>query len=57
MSSQLRRDMAGPFDEIYRRLERLGQVGRTSRRRVGRIESGRANEPGRREIIEHDPLS
>ena len=46
--------MLGHFDEIYRRLERLGQEFHAITQTLRRIEAGLAGESGRREILERD---
>ena len=50
----LRRDMLGHFDEVYRRLERLEQEYHAITQSLRRIEVGLADEHGRREILERD---
>jgi chromosome segregation ATPase len=50
--AELRGEMLGHFDEIYRRLERLEYHAITQALR--RIEAGVAGERGRREILERD---
>ena len=52
--AELRRDMLGHFDEIYRRLERLEQEYQAIVQGLRRIEAGLADESGRREILTHD---
>ena len=52
--SELRREMLGHFDEIYRRLERLEQEYHAITQALRRIEAGLADERGRREILERD---
>ena len=57
MASQLadlRHDMLGHFDEIYRRLERLEQEYQAITQALRRIEAGLADELGRREILERE---
>ena len=50
--TELRHDMLGHFDEIYRRFERLEQDGHAITQALRRIEAGLADERGRREILE-----
>ena len=52
--AELRRDMLGHFDEIYRRLDRLEQEYQAITQALRRIEAGLADELGRREILERD---
>ena len=52
--TELRQDMLGHFDEIYRRLERLEQEYHAITQALRRIEAGLAGESGRREILERD---
>jgi len=52
--AELRREMLGHFDEIYRRLERLEQEYHAITQALRRIEAGLADERGRREILERD---
>jgi len=52
--TELRHDMLGHFDEIYRRLERLEQEYHAITQALRRIEAGLADERGRREILERD---
>ena len=52
--ADLRREMLGHFDEIYRRLERLEQEYQAIIQGLRRIEAGLADESGRREILTHD---
>jgi predicted nucleic acid-binding Zn-ribbon protein len=52
--TELRHDMLGHFDEIYRRLERLEQEYHAITQALRRIEAGLAGERGRREILERD---
>jgi chromosome segregation ATPase len=52
--TELRRDMLGHFDEVYRRLERLEQEYQAITQALRRIEAGLADERGRREILERD---
>jgi len=52
--ADLRRDMLGHFDEIYRRLDRLEQEYQAITQALRRIEAGLADELGRREILERD---
>jgi chromosome segregation ATPase len=52
--AELRRDMLGHFDEVYRRLERLEQEYHAITQGLRRIEAGLADERGRREILERD---
>ena len=51
---ELRRDVLGHFDELYRRLERLEQEYQAITQALRRIESTLADELGRREILERD---
>ena len=52
--TELRREMLGHFDEVYRRLERLEQEHQAIVQALRRIEAGLADERGRREILERD---
>ena len=52
--AELRREMVGHFDEIYRRLERLEQEYHAITQGLRRIEARLADESGRREIIARD---
>jgi chromosome segregation ATPase len=52
--AELRRELLGHFDEIYRRLERLEQEYHAITQALRRIEAGLADERGRREILERD---
>ena len=52
--AELRREMLGHFDEIYRRLERLEQEYYAITQALRRIEARLADESGRREILTHD---
>ena len=52
--ADLRREMLGHFDEIYRRLERLEQEYQAITQALRRIEVGVADERRRREILERD---
>ena len=52
--AELRGEMLGHFDEIYRRLERLEQEYHAITPALRRIEAGVAGERGRREILERD---
>jgi chromosome segregation ATPase len=52
--AELRREMLGYFDEIYRRFERLEQEYHAITQALRRIEAALADEQGRREIIERD---
>jgi chromosome segregation ATPase len=52
--AQLRAEMLGHFDEIYRRLERLEQEYQAILQALRRLEAGVAGERGRREILERD---
>jgi chromosome segregation ATPase len=54
MVAELRREMLGHFDEIYRRLERLEQEYQAILQALRRIEARFADEAGRREILERD---
>jgi len=49
----LRRDMLGHFDELYRRLERLEQEYYAISQALRRIEALLADERTRRELVEH----
>jgi len=49
---ELRQDMLGHFDAIYRRFERLEQEYQAITQSLRRIEAGLADERGRREILE-----
>jgi len=51
---ELRREMLGHFDEIYRRFEGLEQEYHAIAQGLRRIEAGLADESGRREILQHD---
>ena len=51
---ELRREMLGHFDEIYRRLERLEQEYQAITQGLRRIEVSLSDESGRREILTHD---
>jgi chromosome segregation ATPase len=51
---ELREEMLGHFDEIYRRLERFEQEYQAITQALRRIEAGLAGERGRREILERD---
>ena len=52
--AELRRDMLGHFDEIYRRFERLEHEYQAITHALRRIEAGLVDEGGRREILERD---
>jgi chromosome segregation ATPase len=52
--AELRQEMLGHFDEVYRRLERLEQEYHAITQGLRRIEAGLAGELGRREILERD---
>ena len=52
--AELRREMLGHFDEIYRRLERLEQEYQAIIQGLRRIEASLADESGRREILARD---
>ena len=52
--TELRGEMLGHFDEIYRRLERLDQEYLAITQALRRIEARLTDEHERREIIEHD---
>ncbi len=52
--AELRREMLGHFDEIYRRLERLEQEYQAIIQGLRRIEACLADESGRREILARD---
>ena len=51
---ELRAEMLGHFDEIYRRLERLEQEYQAITQTLRRIEALLADERARREILERD---
>ena len=51
---ELRREMLGHFDEIYRRLERLEQEYHAITQGLRRIEARLADESGSREILARD---
>jgi predicted nucleic acid-binding Zn-ribbon protein len=50
--AELRQEMLGHFDEVYRRLERLEHEYQAITQGLRRIEAGLADELGRREILE-----
>jgi chromosome segregation ATPase len=50
--TELRQDMLGHFDAIYHRFERLEQEYHAITQALRRIETGLADERGRREILE-----
>ena len=52
--AELRREMLGHFDEIYRRLERLEQEYQAITQGLRRIEASLSDESGRREILARD---
>jgi len=52
--AELRQEMLGHFDEVYRRLERLEHEYQAITQGLRRIEAGLAGELGRREILERD---
>ena len=52
--ADLRREMLGHFDEVYRRLERLEQEYQALTQTLRRIEAGLADEGRRRAILERD---
>ena len=52
--AELRGEMLGHFDEIYRRLERLEQEYHAITQALRRIEASVAGERGQREILERD---
>jgi len=52
--AELRHELLGHFDELYRRLERLEQDYHAITQALRRIEAGLAGERGRREILERD---
>src|SRR3990172_1273162 len=52
--TELRHDMLGHFDEIYRRRERLEQEYHTITQALRRVEAGLADGRGRREALERD---
>src|SRR6266850_3545636 len=51
---ELREELLGHFDEIYRRLERLEQEYQAITQALRRIEGRLVDERGRREILERD---
>ena len=51
---ELREELLGHFDEIYRRLERLEQEYQAITQALRRIEGRLIDERGRREILERD---
>ena len=51
---ELRTEILGHFDEIYRRLERLEQEYQAITQALRRIEARLGDERGRREILERD---
>jgi chromosome segregation ATPase len=51
---ELRHEMLGHFDDIYRRFERLEQEYQAITQALRRIESGLADEQGRREVLLRD---
>lgn len=52
--AELRQEMLGHFDEIYRRLDRLEQEYQAIMQALRRIEAALADDRGRREILERD---
>jgi predicted nucleic acid-binding Zn-ribbon protein len=52
--AELRHDVLGHFDEVYRRLERLEQEYHAITQALRRIEAGLADEHAQREILERD---
>ena len=52
--AELRQEMLGHFDEVYRCLERLEHEYQAITQGLRRIEAGLAGERGRREILERD---
>jgi chromosome segregation ATPase len=52
--NELRADIFGHFDEVYRRLERLEQEYQAITQTLRRIEALLADERARREILERD---
>jgi chromosome segregation ATPase len=52
--SDLRRELLGHFDDIYRRLERLEQEYQAITQGLRRIEASLSDESGRREILTRD---
>jgi chromosome segregation ATPase len=54
MITDLRQEMLGHFDAIYRRFERLEQEYQAVLQALRRIESHLADETGRREMLERD---
>jgi chromosome segregation ATPase len=52
--TELRQEMLGHFDEVYRRLERLEEEYHAITQALRRIEAGLADEHGRRDILERD---
>jgi len=51
--TELRHDMLGHFDEIYRRFERLEQESHAITQALRRIEAGLAGERGLAELKQH----
>lgn len=51
---ELRDELLGHFDEIYRRLERLEQEYQTITQALRRIEARLIDERGQRELLERD---
>jgi chromosome segregation ATPase len=54
MIAELRQEMLGHFDAIYRRFERLENEYQAILQALRRIEARLADEAGRREILERD---
>jgi chromosome segregation ATPase len=54
MITELRQEMLGHFDAIYRRFERLENEYQAILQALRRIEARLADEVGRREILERD---
>jgi chromosome segregation ATPase len=52
--AELRREMLGHFDEVYRRLERLEQEYQAITQGLRRIEARLSDDSGRREILVRD---
>jgi chromosome segregation ATPase len=52
--TELRHEILGHFDEVYRRLERLEQEYQAITQTLRRIEAGLADDRRRREILERD---
>ena len=52
--TELRQEMLGHFDDIYRRFERLEQEYQAITQALRRIEAGLVDERGRREVLLRD---